>query len=106
MAGPEAGRRHARVPRGAEELHVLGELRRAGTDGWQNRSGGDGGHSQEEAIRRYGGNVAIKRSVVWQQSPHRLAHQRPAPAIAVSSVVPAGSPPSSSPRCGSASAIT
>ena len=59
-----------------------------------------------KAVRRYGGNVAIKRSVVWPQSPHRPAHQRPASAIAASSAIPAGSPLSSSPRCGSASAIT
>ena len=39
MAEGKAGQRHARVPRGAEELHVLGELRRAGADGWEDRSG-------------------------------------------------------------------
>ena len=48
VAHPEAGHRQPAVPRGAQELHVLGELRRAGADGREDRQGRAGRHSEEE----------------------------------------------------------
>src|SRR5438552_16449873 len=46
MARGAPGCREPQVSRGARELHVLGELRRAGADGRQNRPGGAGRHPE------------------------------------------------------------
>ena len=44
---PEAGHRRPAVPRGAQELHVLGELRREGADGREDRQGRARRHPEE-----------------------------------------------------------
>src|SRR6267143_2689242 len=57
MARRAPGRGEPHVSRGARELHVLGELRRAGADGRQDRSGGAGRHPEAtqvvSALRRW-----------------------------------------------------
>src|SRR2546426_12629590 len=90
MARGAPGCREPQVSRGARELHVLGELRRAGADGRQDRPGGAGRHPEatpavsalgrwwsriratlvewygERATRdgrRSGGNMEIKREI-------------------------------------------
>src|SRR6267378_2506783 len=57
MARRAPGRGEPHVSRGARELHVLGELRRAGADGRQDRPGGAGRHPEAtqvvSALRRW-----------------------------------------------------
>ena len=84
------------VPRGAQELHVLGELRRAGADGREDRPRRARRHSEEA-------EDAIMTATAAARPARRSTGPPTTPA---SSGIPAGSRPCSSPRCGSASATT